>query len=170
MTIIVEDGTGTAGAESYVSAADADLYHINRGNTGWPDLDADVKEQALRRAADFMVGTYRGRWKGYRAQLTQSLDWPRKAVILTDTSINYQIPFNQIPVEVKNAQCELALRTATSTNLAPDLTQNVLHESVGSLQTSYDRYTSQSPRFRQVDIMLRHLLTNMGASSPLTRT
>ena len=35
MALIVEDGTGLANAESYVSVADATTYHTNYGNTAW---------------------------------------------------------------------------------------------------------------------------------------
>ena len=43
MSLIVEDGTGLAGAESYVSVTDADTYHDKRGNTAWATLTTAQK-------------------------------------------------------------------------------------------------------------------------------
>lgn len=61
MTLVVEDGSIVSGAESYASVAQADAYFAARGITIWsPLLDAE-KEQALRRATDYMVQTYRQR-------------------------------------------------------------------------------------------------------------
>ena len=66
MSLIVEDGSGLAAAESYISVVDADAHHASRGTAeaSWVGLDTDIKEQCLRRATDFMLETYRGRWKG----------------------------------------------------------------------------------------------------------
>ena len=52
MSLVVEDGTGKADAESYISVADADTYHSNRGNTDWAALTTTEKEQLLRGATD----------------------------------------------------------------------------------------------------------------------
>jgi len=38
MSIVVEDGTGLATAESYISVADAVTYHTARGNSTWNDV------------------------------------------------------------------------------------------------------------------------------------
>ena len=56
MALIVEDGNGIAGADSYATEAQADLYHEHRGNTAWYSV-AD-KEAALRKATDFMPVSY----------------------------------------------------------------------------------------------------------------
>ncbi|MBW2635985.1 MAG: hypothetical protein JRC86_00410 [Deltaproteobacteria bacterium] len=38
MSIVVEDGTGKADAETLISVADATAYHTARGNAGWNDV------------------------------------------------------------------------------------------------------------------------------------
>ena len=38
MSLIVEDGTGLATAEAYISVADATTYHAARGNSTWNDV------------------------------------------------------------------------------------------------------------------------------------
>lgn len=78
MALIVEDGTGLAAAEAYASVAEADTYHTARGREAtWTDLDADVKERALRLATDYMQQAYRSLWAGTRKTTAQALDWPR---------------------------------------------------------------------------------------------
>jgi hypothetical protein len=169
MALIVEDGSGITNSESYASVAEADLYFANRNNTDWGDLDVPVKEANLRLATDYMTETYRGRWKGYRSNTYQALDWPRKSVVLTDMAINYMIQYNVLPKEVKVACIELAMR-ANAGELAPDLSQGIISESVGTLSTTYDRSSPQQTRYRAIDMLLRPLLMSSGASVPLVRT
>lgn len=172
MTIIVEDGSGNPAAESFASTADADLYHNNRGNTAWFDLDTVDKEAALRRAADYMTETYRGRWKGYRSQNLQALDWPRKGVMLTDLAIFYNVRYDTIPVEVKNAQIELAWRASQlgTAPLAADLDRATIREAATGVSVEYDRYSPQQTRFRQIDMMLSPFLAASANTCMLVRS
>ena len=66
MALIVEDGTGVSGAESYISVVDADDYHTNHGNTSWGSADTTAKEIALRKASEYLDGKYGKRWLGIR--------------------------------------------------------------------------------------------------------
>jgi len=52
MTLIVEDGTGLATAESYVSVADYKAYHVARGN-GVEGSDLNI-ERRLRLATEYI--------------------------------------------------------------------------------------------------------------------
>jgi hypothetical protein len=162
MTIIVEDGSQVANAESYTSVAEADAYHTARGNeTTWTDLDVEVKEQALRKATDYMVQAYSLRWKGYRMGEIQALDWPRGYVYKRETiTSNGFVPNNVVPDQVKHACAELAFR-ALSGPLLPDLSQGVLMERIGPIETTYDRTTQQSPRYIAINAILRDLLRPM---------
>lgn len=165
MSIIVEDGTGMATAESYVSVADASTYHSNRGNTAWASLTSDaVREQCLRKATDYMLQNYRSAWKGVRVNSTQALDWPRYNVYTDDQVLGahyvpnrFLIASNIVPVEVKNACAELALKAATA-DLNPDLDQQVLSETVGPISTTYSASSPQQKRYRAIDMMLRVLI------------
>lgn len=56
MALIVEDGTGLADAESYLSVADADTYHADRNNEAWQDYSTAEKEAALRKATQYITG------------------------------------------------------------------------------------------------------------------
>lgn len=147
-TLIVEDGTGVAGADSFVTLAECqqwseDFYgHQLTGN------DA-VKDAALRRAAAWLstylanassiagfAGKYK--WKGERTfGRGQSLAWPRTGAFDAE---DIEIGANEIPEEVKTAQHILARIEFQSPGiLTPDvnLSQIKQREKVGPLEVSY---------------------------------
>ena len=175
MTLIVEDGTGLANAESYVSVVDANTYHSKIGNDAWADLDTSVKEQLLRKATDYMVAQYRLQYAGYRRYSTQSLDWPRLYVPLIDSlSANVfpqYVDFDIVPVTVKNACAELALKAYTAI-LMQDLTQGVIREKVDVIEVEYDKFSPQQTRYEQIDAMLSVFFKQQGndMSRSLVRT
>lgn len=170
MALIVETGAIVAGAESYISVAAADLYHANRGNTDWAALSTTQKEQALRKATDYLVAVYRGSWRGYRTNAaTQVLDWPRMSILLADAALNQFVDMHSMPVEVLNATAELALR-ASIADLIPDLERGVKQETIGPITTVYDDYSPQSKRYRFIEAMLAPYLRSGGVAVGLVRT
>ncbi len=169
MSLIVEDGTGLATAESYISVVNATTYHSNRGNAAWAALASDaVREQYLRQATDYMVQAYRELWKGYRLLAAQALDWPRQDVCY-DELLNAYVANNVVPTEVKNACASLAL-TAASGALAPDLGRGVLSEQIGPISVTYDKGSAEYTRYRSIDLALGPYLRLRGASAPLIRS
>jgi hypothetical protein len=161
MTLIVEDGTGRADAESYASVADADAYMAARNLTLWADagFTATEKEAVLRRATDFMEQSYRLRWAGVRNSDTQALAWPRYLVPKPDASLGYGVayyPTDAVPPEVKRACLELAWRAAFA-DLAPDLGQEVTSKSVGPIKIDYRPGSPQAKRFAAVIELLAPL-------------
>jgi hypothetical protein len=152
MALIVEDGTGLAGAESFCSVDAADTYHTARGNeTAWTDLDSTVKEQHLRKASDYMEAVYRSNWDGYRVNGTQALSWPRHEVRIKDYTGWY--PSDAVPAVVANACAELALRSVSGA-LAPDIKRQVKRIKVDVIETEYADGATPYTRFRAVDNML----------------
>jgi len=130
--LTVETGAIVAGAESYVSAADATTYHTNRGNATWTGTDA-VKEAALLKAAAYLNGHYCKRFKGAKyLPLEQSMQWPRVDVLVD----GYLIATTTIPQRIKDAQCELAL-IALGADLAPNISAGIKREKVDVLETEY---------------------------------
>jgi hypothetical protein len=159
MSLIVEDGTGKADAESYISVADATTYHAARGNADWANAASDaVREQALRKATDFMTQRYQLRWAGYKLTITQALDWPRSYVKRPGIWPSYYERSDVVPVEVQRACAELALRVVQGTTLAPDLQPQVESEQVGPIKTTYARGARQDTEFQVVDMGLSALL------------
>lgn len=166
--LIVEDGTGKADAESYISVADATAYHAARGNAAWAAIASDtLRENYLRRATDYMEQVYRAAWKGTRMTATMALSWPRAYVYLEAFlhgavgEYPYLVPNNIVPTEVGRACAELALRAAAGTLLA-DQTQGVLMEKIGPIETQYDKYSPQSVRYAAVNGLLHSYLKSNG--------
>jgi len=174
MTLIVEDGTGKADAESYVSVADAVTYASNRGLT-FPGTDVPGSEAALRRATAYLDNTYRTRFTGYRThRRDQALEWPRVGAYVYipnnssdmayaggyDPAYDY-INDNVIPIEIINATCEAAVRElATPGVLAPDLDRGnaVKRLKAGSVEIEYGAAASATTAFQAIDLALSGLL------------
>jgi hypothetical protein len=161
MTLIVEDGTGKSDSESYISVADADAYMQTRGFSIWVNLSELEKEQALRRATDYMQQVYRLRWKGDRVSSTQALDWPRNFVQYADYAFitrngaqqiggYFYYPADEVPEEVARACAQLALLAAAG-DLYPEQGQAVKREEIGPIKVEYQDYTSAGRKFPAVD-------------------
>lgn len=158
MTIIVEDGSIVSGAESYCTVATADTYHSNRGVAAWAALTTAQKEEALRRATDYMTQVYRDKWEGNRVIYSQALDWPRVGVVVYyGPHLWREVDDDTVPLEVAYACAELALK-ASSATLYADQTQGVVREKIGPLETEYDRSSPIAVRYKAVDGILRPYL------------
>lgn len=188
MTLTVEDGTGLANADSYVSVADTTAYHLSRGNAAWAAGAPTDQETALRRSTFWIDPTYRGRFPGYQVNgRGQSLEWPRIGAYVTIPDngrsdafyygnerdyvyLNgvYYIPPTQVPREVITATCEAALRELVSPGvLAPDQTRDDLLASlkVGPITLTYGGGSPDNTIFQIIDNSLRSLLLPMSPYS-----
>lgn len=164
MALEVEDGTGKANSESYISVADADARHTALGNADWIGA-TNLKEEALRRATVFMLQAYRQRWIGTRRRTTQALDWPRIDVIVDKYT---PVAVDTVPSDVANACADLALK-ALAEALAPDLERGVIREKVGPIETEYDRGSPQAKRYRAIEMMLAPYLKGGSGMARLVR-
>lgn len=174
ITLIVEDGTGLANANSYISLADADTYFANKGTAGaqWAAPD-ELKNEYLVLAATALDDVFGRKYISYLRSgdnVTQALLWPRENVW---NRHNRRIPAGTIPQELKDAQCELALMQQLGVNLYPEgrKSNNLLSESVsiGEIsqsftyqkqageQAEYDSGTDQN-LYRQVELILWPIL------------
>lgn len=132
--LIVEDGTGLATANTYVSLADVELYFEDRGITAWTGTDA-LKEAALIRATFALDGLYGTKWYGDRSSSTQALDWPR-----TNAWDKDGYGLTGVPYKVVYACCEAALLELTTPGaltLAQSRGGMIKSESVGPVAVSY---------------------------------
>lgn len=114
MALVVEDGTGLTNADAYISLADVDTYHTNRGHTRWTGTNA-VKETCIRRATDYVDKRFGTRFRGYRKDSDQSLEWPR-----TQAYDRAGRTVLLVPVNLQRAVAEYALRALLLGELAPD--------------------------------------------------
>ena len=171
MSLIVEDGTIVAGAESFASVSDADTRLAARGFTTWATMVTAEKEQALRRGTDYMQQHYRGRWKGARTSALQMLDWPRVGVALDDLSYSqyqYVISPNIVPNEVKFGCIDIAFKAASG-DLSPDIEREVTKEKIGPIEIEYRPGANQSRVFRSIDATLKPYLAYSALSGRLVR-
>lgn len=105
MAFVAEDGTGLSNANSYVDVAWVDAYFTDRGYAQWTGNNAD-KQKHLILATDYMEGRFASMYAGEKLTTTQALSFPRK-----DTGM---------PIELKKACAEYAVRSMVNLTLAPD--------------------------------------------------
>jgi hypothetical protein len=158
MALIVEDGTGLANAESYISEADATAYWASRLNDAWANATAPQREASLRNAADYLSYVYG--WPGQPSTTTQRLSWPRAGV----PSGAATFPSTAIPQQIIDAQLFLALSDLSSPILIKPVAdpRALLKQTttVGKVSTSKEwaassvDQTSGLQRFPMVDIIL----------------
>src|SRR5215510_14550124 len=77
LTLVKEDGTGKADANSYANVADGDAYfdgHLYA--TAWTGASAPNKEKALVFATRLIDSQFQ--FNGWRAHDQQALQWPRQ--------------------------------------------------------------------------------------------
>jgi len=164
MALIVENGTGLAGAESYASVADCALYATNRGFT-FPATPVPAAEQALRRATEWIDATYRGRFSGVRVNdRDQALEWPRSYALDID---GYSIDGFSVPKEVFWATCEAAIRElATPGSMSPDLERGggIKSLEAGSVGIEYFSNAEITTTFIAINNALSRILVTSSSS------
>lgn len=187
MAFVVEDGTGLANANAYVSVAFCDSYFADRDNEDW-DL-VDNKQAMIVRATDYINSRFGAGWIGQQEfPGVQALDWPRKSNMTTSPYYNGFVtyasdptfPTDIVPVALQKACAEYALR-ANNGSLAPDPTASEsglavveLTEDVGPIKTTTKFATTGQgstvnpfPAYPLADALLRPLLK--GTASGLVR-
>lgn len=165
-TFVVEDGSIVAGANAYISLADANQYHENYGNpAAWSGATDADKEAAIRQATQFLDMEFGPFFKGTRADTEQALLWPRTNVYAVD---GFWYPHDEIPQRLKDATAYLALRVIGGDTLAPDQTDpgDIKKETykVGPITESkeYVGGKGQEKYYRLAVNILSDLLTESG--------
>lgn len=118
MALIVEDGTGLTGSNSYADLAYADTYFLDRGVTEWGAATEANRTSALIRASEYVDIRFASNLRGYKQfpDNPQSMEFPRIASGVT----------TGVPVRLKRAVCEYAL-----TSLTEPLTINPQYDATG---------------------------------------
>lgn len=112
MPMIVEDGTGVTGANSYSTVQAADDYFALFGGDAWTALTVPQKETALVRATQYIELVWSKIYPGTKFKETQGLGYPR-LLCCHDTTPSF-------PAALVSACAEYAVR-ASAGPLAPDL-------------------------------------------------
>jgi len=158
--ITVEDGTGIATANSYITQAEADTYLDDRLNSaGWTAASSDDQIRALLQATKLLDALYD--WNGYKTNAGQALQWPRYDVDDPDSgdSVFPRIAFrrgdwldeNTIHPFLKDAQAELALSLLGSAGTGADRLKDPDGEGIsrfkldGVLEVTFDQNTKKPP-------------------------
>jgi len=164
MAFVVETGSGSSTANSYLSVAAADTYHADHGDSSdWSGASDASKEKALRVATQYLDVKYDGRWQAVRSNEDQVLDWPRDGVVDPD---GYTYDSDAMPQCLLDAVAELALRVIEGDTLLDDITHPGTFKSkrvkVGPIDTTkvYVGGGSQVKRYPLVERLLSHLLTD----------
>lgn len=171
MALIVEDGSGLANAESYVSVSDCAAYAMARGLT-FPATPEDKAEAALCRATSYIDNTYRTRFPGQRKKFRlQALEWPRVGVVDMN---GFPVMSDEIPTEIVRATCEAAVRELSAPgSLLPDVTPGKIKKraKVGDIEVEYavgaGGVASQQPISPIIDGILAALI---GIGQPFSAT
>lgn len=173
MTLIVEDGSNVADANSYLTLADADAYHTLHGNADWPATTMDntaTKELALIRATSSIELLYGQRYKSIPQYAIQSLLWPRQVMVINRFVLTQS---GTIPKQLKDAVAEVALMSLNGEDIFPlpnaNRAINSKSVTVGEISTSVS-YSGAPPveqfaGFNKIDLILVPLLRSEGGGS-----
>lgn len=139
MSLVVEDGTGLATAESYISVADAATYLTAAYGTApasWTAATTATKEAALRAAARWIDARYS--WPGQCLVLdpAQALAWPRAGAIDRE---GRTVDAASVPQRIKDSTCEAAILhlAGTLVTTSRDRGGMVKRVKVGELEKEY---------------------------------
>lgn len=191
MTLIVEDGNGLPDANSYADVAFADDYFSTRAIAAWTGAN-NVKEAALIRATDYIDTVYGTKFSGTQAFVSsppdqtvdQALAFPRdpRVPYVGSYTSFLDVPISlasgplekpvAIPIALKKATCEYALRALTAALLVDpmvDATGAMVTsktETVGPISETTQYYASAGIEITQpypaADLLLKPLLNTGG--------
>jgi hypothetical protein len=135
VTVVVEDGSGVANANSYVTTAEIDAWVLtNPHDSTWAALAAAAKNGYA--VMSCRVLNEQMNWDGWQTDDSQALDLPRSGMV--DKNGN-SIDNDEIPTEVKNAQCQLARLLAIEDRTADPDTAGFKEIGVGSIKLVIDK-------------------------------
>lgn len=139
-SFIVETGTGSATATSYVTQNYADDYfEITASKATWNALTDEEKEYYLAWATRYI--DQKATWKGEIASETQALRWPRDGAYTKD---RVSIGGTVIPRQLKDAVCEVARFMLTADPTTGQDSESLKKLVVDVIEIEFQDQTSQS--------------------------
>jgi hypothetical protein len=153
MTLIVEDGTGLAGANSYVSVSDHVAFCALYGIT----IDPTSAEINLRICMDYIASKD---FQGKKEFDTNELDFPRLYMCIKREPITDL----QSLAKIQRVQNELGLGIAQGVNPLAIKDRVIQSEAFGAFSRTYASGAATTPTNPRVDIYLQPLLRNNKAS------
>ena len=136
LTLIKEDGTGKADANSYADVADGNAYHDGHlYATAWTAATADQKAVALVMASRLIDAEYQ--FGGTRSVASQALQWPREDC--PDPDAGDMVAETMVPKAVVEAACELARELLIADRTAAPAGEGLKYYNNAGVQTGYDK-------------------------------
>lgn len=172
MTLIVEDGTGVSGAESYASTSYIDTYWTNRPqrtySATWLALTTPNKEGCAREASAYIDAIWGPYYRGVRYGWVQGLLWPRTGAFDEAQSLRrpaYELP--DLPACLLSAVAELAVR-ASAAILGADLDRGGMIKMLkaGSVQVEYVDGAPARPTYGVIGDLLAPILNGSQPDAP----
>lgn len=152
MAIVVEDGTIVAGANSYVSEAEVTAYATERGITLTATASVLIyKAMDYFESLDFIGEIY---------QETQPLQWPRVQGVID----GYEIDYNEIPNEVKQAQLAICIAIDEGYGPLQNVDRKVSREKVDVIEVEYSAGSMASTFSPTIQAKLRKLIKSGGGT------
>lgn len=147
ITLIAEDGTRPAGANSYASVADADAYWADRASATWAAATDDEKAASLIQATDYLNGLS---WTGRKVAI-RAMAWPR-----IDVEVDgYVLGSDEIPDEVVQACCYMAGEIIGGADPLATTERPLTKLTAGAVSMEWDASSSQAPQYPAMKSILR---------------
>jgi len=150
-TIIVEDGTIVANANSYVSTATLATYASDRGVT-----ITGTQEDLLIKAMDYIESL---NFIGLQLTEDQALSWPRSGARKKKI---YWYDTDEIPADLIDALCETALAIDAGNSPLNDLERATSKEKVGDIEVEYKDGSASSVIVKKINAKLKDLISSDG--------
>lgn len=135
MVDLIADATDES--NSFIDIASAAIYYSGRlYSEAWESInEEDLKARALIWGSSLISKSFR--WKGQRKSQAQILAFPRYGVVDSD---GYTLDYNTVPILIKDATCELALRLVQSNPASDSPLDSGLKElKVSSIILKFDK-------------------------------
>jgi hypothetical protein len=148
--IILEDGSGLAGANAYVSHDFIENYFRGKSLAAWGSAGVQEQEDMIVLASGYIDTAFT--WKGVRKAPAQGLSWPRAGAFLDGFDVE------GVPAAVKKAACEaVRLCMDGETLYGTDAGKEVISGSSEGMSVHYARNEKAVTRFEIINQILRGL-------------
>lgn len=152
MALVIEDGSGVSGANSYNTVQEIKDYASARGESV-PSTDAEIEALAIQ-ATDYME-QFRFDYQGSIVDPLQALSFPRTGVEID----GYEYPPTILPSQLAKAHAQATIEAYTS-ELIPNPSQAVKKEKVDVLEVEYQDTSTSAVGFPKVEMLLRPLFSS----------
>ena len=153
--LVVETGTSSASANSYVSVAEYKAWADGRGFTYGTDA---VIEQQILRAMDYIESLS---FVGVKHTDDQALQWPRDRVIID----GYSVETTEIPKQLKSAVYEAVKIEIDGDSKLAAVDRETTSEKIGDIAITYKNNTGMMRQTPALTFALRKLIYPTGVVS-----